>query len=462
MRSFIEMLRQPLADLPDPLPLQPLPGAFKASIRPPGSKSLTNRALVLAGLARGASFLKDPLLDAEDAEVMVEALRRFGADLHMVSDSEEGDLLRIDGVGGRPSGAGELHLANAGTAVRFLTAVAGLASGETIIDGSERMRQRPIGGLAATLRAMRVRVDFLGEYGFPPIRILPAEGGGKLAGGSLRLPAQASSQFLSALLMVAPWTLEGISLNLAEEPISRPYLRMTLTLLQRLGASNISAFDDLTSMVVAPGPLQAFDLTIEPDASGATYLWAAAAISPGSSCDVEGITTDSIQGDAHFATLLGRAGAHVTLHDDSTTVAAPPDGHLFAVSEDLSDMPDSAMTLAAVACFADGETKIGGLSTLPLKECNRLAATVAELSKLEIEIHATGDSLSITPTVPVDQSELPVTFDTYNDHRMAMSLALIGLRRPNVFIAKPACVAKTYPTFWRDLSKLYESAYSQS
>lgn len=461
MRSFIDTLRLPLTDLPDPLPMMPLPGPFQASIRPPGSKSLTNRALLLAGLSRGGSFLKNPLLDAEDAQVMIEALRRFGAELHMVDDVYDGEMLRIDGVGGRPRGAGELNLANAGTAVRFLTAMAGLALGETIIDGSERMRKRPIGGLAATLRAMRVRVDFLGEYGFPPIRILPPEGGGRLAGGSLRLPAQASSQFISALLMVAPWTLEGVSIELADPPLSRPYLRMTLTLLQRLGASNVSASDDLTRMLVAPGPLQAFDLSIEPDASGATYFWGAAAITPGSSCTIEDLPPDSLQGDAQFATLLGRAGARTTVGDTATTVAAPPEGHLFAVSEDLADMPDTAMTLAAVACFAEGETKLGGLSTLPLKECDRLAATVTELSKLGVEVHATGDSLSITPRDIVDQSDEPVTFETYNDHRMAMSLSLIGLRRPNVSIANPACVAKTYPTYWRDLATLYEGAHGR-
>lgn len=459
LSGLCETLRRPLDAMPDPLPLAPLPGAFDVSLRPPGSKSLTNRALALGSLATGATFLRRPLLSAEDAQVMIEGLRRFGARIGTVQDAYEGELLRIDGVAGRPTSAGSLNLANAGTAVRFLSTIAGLARGETIIDGSARMRQRPIGGLVAVLRAMRVGAEFLGEYGFPPVRIAPPADGGPLAGGTLRLPPQASSQFISALLMIAPWTLEGISIELGEPPVSASYLRMTLELLRRLRASNVAASDDLMSMLVAPGPLQAFDLDIEPDASGATYLWAAAALTPGARCAITGIGAESLQGDAAFAGVLARAGARVEVGDEFTTVRAPTNGALAGVTEDFSDMPDAAMTLAAAACFAEGPTTIRGLGTLPIKECDRLAATVTELRKVGADVRATEDSLTLKPPTGQALADAePVVFDTYHDHRMAMSLALVGLRRANVAVADPGCVAKTYPTFWRDLARLYESA----
>jgi len=457
VRDFIKLLRRPLNKLPDPLPMTPIPGPFTVSIRPSGSKSLTNRALILGGLSNGVTYLRWPLLDADDAQVMVEGLRRMGAQIRVVRKDSDGELLRIDGVSGRPRGAGELNLGGAGTAVRFLTAAAGLSDGETVIDGSDRMRHRPIAGLVAAMRAMKVRVDFLNEYGFPPIRISVAEDGGRLAGGTLHLPPQASSQFISALLMVAPWTREGISIELDKPPISKPYVHMTLELLKRLGATNVIASADLRELLVAPGPLQAFDLNIEPDASGATYFWAAAANHPGSSCRILGITQDSLQGDAAFPKLLDRMGASSHVDEDGATVTAPIDGALHSVDADLSDMPDAAMTLAAVACFAIGKTRMKGLGTLPIKECNRLAATVTELRKCSVLIEATADSLSIES--PKDgMGDEPIVFSTYHDHRMAMALAVVGLRRPNVSIADPVCVAKTYPTFWRDLSMLYEAA----
>lgn len=443
--------------MPDPLPMQPIPGSFNVAIRPPGSKSLTNRALLLASLARGSSYLNRPLMDAEDAQVMVEGLRRMGAEIRLAREDSEGEVIRVEGVGGRPHGAGELNLAGAGTAVRFLSAAAALARGETIIDGSERMRKRPIAGLVAALRAMHVRVDFLGEYGYPPIRIISGDDGGRLAGGSFRLPSQTSSQFISALLMVAPWTREGISVELAEPPVSAPYVRMTMELMRRLGAANVVVSENGCELLVAPGPLQAFDLSIEPDASGASYFWAAGAIVEGSHCRVRGVGSESMQGDAAFPSLLARLGAGVTVTEDESTVSAPVNP-LVGVDTDLIDMPDTAMTLAAVACFAEGRTTLRSLGTLPLKECDRLATTLTELKKLGIDVAATADSLTIEPSRTVMESNDPVLFETSDDHRMAMSLALIGLRRKHISIANPACVAKTYPTFWRDLARLYQAA----
>ena len=461
LAALVETLRRPLADLPDPLPLTPLPGPFETTLRPPGSKSLTNRALVLAALAGGVSRLHRPLRTADDARVMIDGLRRFGALIHEDKDLSGAESLRIEGVAGHPRGAGELDLADAGTAVRFLSAVAGLAVGATVIDGSARMRQRPIDGLVAALRAMKVRVEYLGEYGVPPIRIEPPADGGPLVGGVLRLPAQASSQFISALLMIAPWTAEGLSIELPAPPTSAAYVRMTIDLVQRLGARHASASEDGRTLVVAPGPLRGFDLEIEPDASGATYFWAAAALTPGARIVVRDLTRDSLQGDTGLAHTLARLGAEVEFGAEAIAVRGP--ARLAGIDADFSDMPDAAMTLAAVSVFADGPTTITGLGTLPIKECDRLASTVTELRKIGVGVTATNDSLTIAPCeLPTRTTADPVIFETYRDHRMAMALALVGLRRPNIAVRDPGCVAKTYPTFWRDLARLYESALGRS
>lgn len=461
MRDFVNLLRRPLSDMPDPLPMQPMPRPFEMAQQPPGSKSLTNRALVLAGLASGASVLRNPLLGAEDSTVMIEALRRFGVHIHEDINANGQSFLRVEGVNGVPSGAGSVHLANAGTAVRFLTAFAALGAGETIIDGSARMRERPIGGLVAALRGLHVRVEFEGEYGFPPIRVIPPRGGSQLLGGELHLPEQASSQFISALLMIAPWTRDGITIELDAPPLSASYLHMTLTLLTRLGVAGIEFSPDFTSMHVPPNPVHAFDFLIEPDASGATYFWAAAAMTPGSSCSIRDIGDESVQGDAQFAAALARMGAIADIDQNHIRIGSPPEGDLFPIQTDFSNMPDAAMTLAAVAAFVPGRSVIRGLATLPFKECDRLKATMTELRKLGIRVDTTAESLTIEGDPAAATRDAPVTFDTYDDHRMAMALALIGLRRPNVFIENPSCVAKTYPSFWRDLALMYDAALAE-
>jgi len=457
-------LARPLEELPDPLVLTALPGPFGVVVKPPGSKSLTNRALVIAALAEGETVLRRPLLDAQDAELMIAALRRFGATIREFRAEDGARCLRVRGVGGRPRGAGEIHVGNAGTVARFLSGVAALADGPTVIDGSERMRQRPIGGLASALRALRVRVDFLGEYGYPPLRITPSSERA-LTGGALHLSKPPSSQFISALLMIAPWTRDGMHLTVDEEVTSPAYVRMTLDLLRRLGAADVRASDDLREVRVGRAPLEGFRYDVEPDASSATYFWAAAAITPGSSCSAPGLSRLSLQGDAWFPEALERMGALVRAEKNWIVTAAPPDGaDLRPTTCDLASMPDTAMTLAAAACFARGTTTITGLETLKVKETDRLAATQTELRKIGVQVSATDDSLTISPPLSLIEPSGPdgppslATFDTYNDHRMAMSLALIGLRRGHVAIRDPLCVAKTYPTFWRDLARVYAAS----
>lgn len=487
------VLLRPLADLPAVLPIPPLPrgkrGLFDVSLRTPGSKSLTNRALLLAALAAGESTLRGPLLDADDAIRMRAALEKLGVGLSMPRDGAD-DTLRIRGVGGAWKSSGEVtvNLNNAGTATRFLAAAALLGGGSgaapIVIDGNERMRERPIGELAQVLMQLGAKVEYVGREGCPPLRIHPLaerRGPGKV----LDIPTTQSSQFISAILMIAPWLAGGLTIRLTGEITSPTYIEMTIGLLQQVGASVKTSEDLRVIRVGPPSPqvlgLRGFSYDVEPDASGATYFWAAAAINPGSTARLTGLSHRSLQGDAGFPSLLARMGAIVDQHPATQTTphgtGAPPvmrepadaREHFIActgpaalqpVMADLSNMPDTAMTLASVACFTPGTSILRGLRTLRVKETDRIEAMRCELTKIGVKVECPvmgdRDVLSITPPrgeLALESS--PVEFDTYDDHRMAMSLALIGLRRPNVFIRDPACVAKTYPTFWRDLASLY-------
>lgn len=444
-------LSQPLRSLPDPLPIPVARAAFHASIRPPGSKSLTNRAILLAALAGGRSVIRAPLLDADDAERMLAAVARLGA---RVERTDGGDLA-VEGVGARwapAPGDLTLDLGNAGTATRFLAAAALLSPAPVVIDGDARMRQRPIGELIDALALLGARAEYLAAPRCPPVRITPPH---SLASGStLILPTTLSSQVISALLLVAPFLPGGLTLRLEGRITSRAYVHMTVALLDRLGAS-VRTSDGLRVIRVAGNPLPPFDYAVEPDASGATYFWAAGALVPGASVRIAGLPQDSLQGDAGFPVLLERMGARLAFDDDSVTVRAPR--RLAPVMADMADMPDAAMTLAAVASFAGGPSVLRGLRTLRLKESDRLAALQAELARVgvDVRVHDADDALTLTPPaggLDCSPSASPVTFDTYADHRMAMSLALIGLRRPNIAVRDPACVAKTYPTFWSDLA----------
>lgn len=466
MPSPAEVLTRPLDQLPDPLHIPVLEKAFEVEVRPPGSKSLTNRALLLAALAEGESIMRGALTEAEDARVMIRALERLGAIVHVMPD-----LVRVHGVGGRwrvPPAGVELHLENAGTATRFLAAASFLThpgSGPVTIDGNARMRERPIGELVDLLRALGARVEYAGREGYPPIRVFPLHAGS--ARPVLEVGITASSQFVSALLLVGAFLPGGIEVRFTAEPTSRSYLDMTMRLLGELGVpvdgAGIRAGGSLR---VHPTRLYRFDHEIEPDASGATYFWAAAAITPCAACLVPGLDAGSMQGDARFVDVLREMGALVDADHAGTRLTAPTAG-LHALSADLSLMPDAAMTLAAACCFAPGPSLITGLRTLRVKETDRLAALVQELGKIgvqasvrEMENADASPDEALCLRVPpggIDCSpEAPrVEFDTYRDHRMAMALALIGLRRPNVYIRDPGCVAKTYPMFWRDLSSLF-------
>lgn len=455
----INQLRLPLHGLPDPLEIpvcraNPGDAPPVATIRPPGSKSLTNRLLLLAALAEGESVLHHPLLAADDAERMLAAISQLGAVVR-----REGDSVRIAGVAGSwkiPAAGATVNLNNAGTATRFLAASALCAPGPLTVDGNERMRQRPIGELADLLKALGASIEFLGARGCPPMRVTPPEAG--LAREVIEISTTRSSQFISALLLIAPFLSNGLTVKLAGPITSASYIHMTVGLLESLGVT-VRTSEGLRIIRVMPG-CASFDVEVEPDASGATYFWAAGALLRGATISVAGLGGDALQGDSGFPELLSRMGASVVFRDGLATVRGPE--VLGPILTDMSDMPDAAMTAAVCAAFARGTTILRGVRTLRDKECDRIAALQSELGKIgvmvESDVHGDPDVLTITPPeggIDCSPTAARIEFDTFDDHRMAMSLALIGLRRPNVFVRDPACVAKTYPGYFADLAKLY-------
>ena len=422
------------------LVIEPTSGFDVAIADLPGSKSLSNRALIVAALANGESTLEG-LLFADDTRVVLDALSRLG---FPVSADEARATARVTGRGGAiPEPSGELSLGNAGTAMRFLTAACCLGTGPYTLDGVARMRQRPIDGLVEPLRELGASIAYGGEPGYPPLTVR----GGGLTGGELEMPRTLSSQYVSALLQIAPCLPGGLALFFRESPVSWPYVAMTARLMARFGAE--VAVDEQRVVRVGSRPYRPLSLTIEPDASNASYFLAAAAIRPGARCRIRGLGTSSLQGDAGFVAVLEAMGAGVERGPDSLAVTGPD--ALAGVDVDLEAMPDMAQTLAVVALFARGPTRIRGVGNLRVKETDRLAALERELAKLGAAPRVEGDALVVAP--PADDPT-PAAIDTYDDHRMAMSFAVAGTRVPGIAIRDPRCVEKTFPSFWSYLERL--------
>ncbi|MEM9883285.1 MAG: 3-phosphoshikimate 1-carboxyvinyltransferase [Planctomycetota bacterium] len=441
----------------DPLPIEPAE-AFDVTLRPPGSKSLTNRALVMAALARGTSKLTGVLL-ADDTRRMIEALRALGFRLKL--DEDACRVTIKGGAGSVPRSSAELDLGNAGTAMRFLTAMLTLGLGEYTLDGIARMRQRPIGELVDPLNELGADIEYLGETGFPPLKVI-AEPPGPI-GGLLEMAPTLSSQFISALLMIGPYLQQGLEIEFDGPVTSLPYVKMTLNLMKQFGAefeadTGYRAIN-VPGLSHGSGGFRGYDYPVEPDASNASYFLAAAAVVPGSRCVIEGLGSRSLQGDAEFCDVLGRMGCGVDQRLDTTCVTAPADGKLRAVDVDLNDMPDMAQTLAVVALFADpgsGPTMIRNVGNLRVKETDRIAALENELAKFGAKVTTVGDDLTVHP--PDDPGLHEVRVETYDDHRMAMAFAVAGLRRPNVTILDPRCVEKTFPDYFAFLDRLRGAA----
>jgi 3-phosphoshikimate 1-carboxyvinyltransferase len=412
-------------------------GPIKATLRPPGSKSLTNRALVCAALAEGPSTLLGAL-DSEDTRVMIEALRVLGLG---VQHDRRAQTVQLDGCRGRlPVGEANLYTANSGTTLRFLTAMVTLGHGRFRLDGSPRMRERPVQDLLAALRQLGSTATSELDNGCPPV-VVQSDG---LPGGTASIAGDISSQFLSGLLMAAPYARQSVELLVSGQLVSKPYIEMTLAVMESFGVT-VEA-ESLARFVVPAGQVyQGRRYEVEPDASAASYFFAAAAVT-GGQVTVEGLSRHSLQGDVAFCDCLAQMGCDVRYGDHWITVVGKP---LHGITVDMNAISDTVQTLAAVALFAEGPTTITGVAHIRHKETDRLAAVATELRKLGAEVDERADGLRIAAG-----QRRGAAIDTYDDHRMAMSMAVVGLVQPGVVIRDPGCTAKTYPGFFDDLAQL--------
>jgi len=414
----------------------------------PGSKSISNRALIAAALADGTSILTD-LLESDDTRLMVDALRMLGVPITV---DEDAGVAEVTGCRGMiPVSGAKLACGNAGTVMRFCTAVSALAQGSFELDGVARMRERPIGGLVSVLQALGAGVEYLHIEGYPPLVVH----GSGLRGGHVAFASPESSQLVSAVLMVAPYAANDVLMDVTGDVPSAPYLGLTTSVMDAFGVAVIESYSDGEAkfIVAAPQRYVATHYTIEPDASNAAYFLAAPAIA-GGHVTVAGLGTSSRQGDTRFVDVLERMGCRIERRATELTVYGPEGGDpLHGVDIDLNDMPDTAQTLAVVALFAEGSTTIRNVASLRVKETDRLSALRCELTKLGARVEEFQDGLTIHPP----ERPSPALIDTYDDHRMAMSFALAGLRINGVAINHPECCAKTFPDFFERFRGLLDS-----
>jgi 3-phosphoshikimate 1-carboxyvinyltransferase len=432
MQPDLESVRVPVTRRP----------SFEIAV--PGSKSITNRALVIAALADGTTRLEGALV-AEDTEVMKRALTELG-----FAVADRGGVVEVVGAGGQiPSPSTRLDLRLSGTSIRFLAALTALGRGSYELDGNARMRERPIGDLLSALRSLGAGAVSLHGNDCPPVRI-EATG---LSGGAVTVAGDLSSQFLSGLLLAAPYARRETTISVSGELQSKPFVDMTVGLMAEFGVE--ARRDGYSSFTVPSGRYRARPFRIEGDAMAAGYFWAAAAVTGGRS-RVLNLGRRSLQGDRRLAEVLEAMGCTVAWGDDWSEVTAPREGNLSGGSFDLNDMPDQAQTLAVVALFARGPVEIRNVWNLRIKETDRLKALCAELRKFGARVEERSDGLLVEP--PADPR--PAVVETYGDHRMAMAFALAGLRLPGTEIRDPSCVAKTYPGFFDDLGSLAASGVS--
>jgi 3-phosphoshikimate 1-carboxyvinyltransferase len=416
----------------------PASGEARGTVRLPGSKSISNRVLLLAALAKGTTIVR-ALLDSDDTRVMLDALRALGVGVARVSDSDD---YEITGVGGAfPVKQAELFLGNAGTAFRSLTAACALSGGEYVLKGVARMHERPIGDLVDALRKLGTRIDYLGQEGFPPLKIHPAE----LAGDTTEVRGNVSSQFLTGLLMALPLRQRNTTIEVVGELISKPYIGITLAMLRRFGVEIARDGWQRFGVPAASRYQSPGEIWVEGDASSASYFLAAGAIG-GGPVRVQGVGRDSVQGDVRFADALAQMGAQIDMGPNWIEASAPKDGRLKAIDLDCNAIPDAAMTLAVAALFADGTTTLRNIASWRVKETDRIAAMATELRKVGATVEEGADYIRITPPEKLIPNAV---IDTYDDHRMAMCLSLVTLGGVPVRINDPACVNKTFPTYFK-------------
>lgn len=423
---------------PAELTVEPI-GHAHGLVRLPGSKSISNRALLLAALCDGVTTLRQ-VLDADDTRVMIDALVALGVDLR-----RDGEVVIVHGTGGRfPNASAELSLGNSGTTTRSLTAALAFAGGTYRIDGVARMRERPIGDLVDALNALGARIEYVGAAGYPPLLIRPSL---SATGSSVDIRGNVSSQFLSGLLMAAPLLApaDGLVIRVAGALISQPYVAMTVALMGRFGVQvrrESGAFVVPQARFKSPGAF-----AVEGDASSASYFLALGLLA-GGPVRVQGVGRNSVQGDIAFADLLAQMGALVDKGED--WIEARASGSVRAVDVDCTEIPDAAMTAAIVAMRAEGRTRLRGIGSWRVKETDRIAAMATELRKLGAQVDEGADWLAIDGPTVLRRAAI----DTYDDHRIAMCFALASTGGVPVTIRDPGCVSKTFPTYFSVLQAL--------
>jgi 3-phosphoshikimate 1-carboxyvinyltransferase len=426
----------------DEIEITPLTGPLDARVVLPGSKSITNRAMVLAALAQGRSVLESVLL-SDDTRYMSDALRAMGFTVEIDAPARR---ITISGRGGMiPAHGGEIFVGGAGTVMRFLCAMVTLGEGRFRVDGNQRMRQRPIGPQLDAMQRLGASVYSERNNNCPPVIVDASRA--RFEGGETSIDARVSSQFVSAMLMPAPIWKAGLKLRVIGDT-ARPFIDMTLRLMEAWGAHS-SVEGDL--IVVRGGQwYRGQRFVVEPDASSAGYFAAAAALI-GGTVRIEGLTSNSVQGDVAFLGVLQQMGAHVTWHPDHVEVTGT--GRLTGVEVAMNSMPDMVATLAAIAPFASSPTKIRNVAFIRHHESDRIRALATELRRLDATVVENEDGLEIAPS-----AMRPATVETYDDHRIAMSFAVTGLKLAGVKIKDPGCVAKTFPDFFDRVAALRSGA----
>ncbi|MEL7496970.1 MAG: 3-phosphoshikimate 1-carboxyvinyltransferase [Planctomycetota bacterium] len=417
--------------------VQPVPGEIDSSIRPPGSKSLTNRALLIAALANGTTQLEG-VLESDDTRYMRDALIQLGIDVQFESDAALAHVVGCDGD--VPNQTAYLFIGNSGTTIRFLTAMLGIAGGNYRLDGVPRMRERPIGPLVDALQQLGANVTAESPNDCPPVSIRSTG----IRQSSVTLSGNLSSQYLSGLLMAAPLANHNLTIEIIGDLISRPYVEMTCEVMRHFGVQVERQPGGQRFDISAAQQYQSQNYLIEPDASAASYFWGAAAILGGRGT-VVGLNESALQGDVGFVRCLEKMGAKLEFEDDSISVVGRA---THGATLDMGDVSDTVQTLAAVALFVNGSTTIENIAHNRVKETDRIGNLAIELRKLGAEVDERHDGLTIHPG-----PGRPALIETYDDHRMAMSLALAGLKIPGVRISDPGCVSKTYPNYFDDLNR---------
>lgn len=426
----------------DIMAIQPIAVPVMGTAYVPGSKSITNRALLIAALADGPSTLTGALF-SDDTRYMAGALNQLGI---VVRSDEQAERFDVEGGGGTfPAASGNLFIGNSGTTARFLTAALTLGNGEFVVDGVPRMRERPIDQLIDALNQLGANVRSQEDTGCPPV-VVTADG---LPGGTCRLGGNKSSQFFTGILMASPYAANGVTIEVDGDLVSKPYIEITADVMDAFGVEAEIDTEGWKTFRVAPGQrYEGGHYVVEPDASNASYFFALAAVT-GGEIMVEGLGENSPQGDLDFVYVLEEMGATVTMTETHTSVKGPEGGRLKGGDFDFSEISDTSQTIAAIAPFADGPVTIRGVAHNRIKETDRVSAVATELRKLGQEVDEFEDGFTIHPR-PVTPAEI----ETYDDHRMAMSFAITGMKSPGVTILDPTCVAKTFPSYFERLEDL--------